>query len=225
MDIAEFYEKYYRHASESWIVKKNHSYSHRKLERGINREFENVIELGAGNAEHLEYVRHSYKTYLLSDLRDREEFIIEDQRVRFESFNAEEIPYDDNSFQRVICTCLLHHVTDVRGTLEEMRRVATNGGLVSINIAADPGLLYRLVWSVTSGKRLRKQGLKFPRSVHYQEHRGHFIGIREIALEVFQNDLIKFRYYPFTFLPSHQTNIFAVMQIQVNKLSEIEDVG
>jgi len=225
MDIAEFYEKYYRHSTESWIVKKNHSYSHHMLERGVNGRFENVIELGAGNAEHLEFVRHDFKTYLLSDLRDGIKFIGEDQRVRFESFNAEEIPYEENSFQRVISTCLIHHVTNVRGTLEEMRRVATNGGLISINIAADPGLLYRLIWSLTSGRRLRKQGLKFPKSVHYQEHRGHFIGIREIALDVFQNDSLTFKFYPFTFMPSHQANIFAVMQIRVNKLSKIDDVG
>jgi len=225
MELNEFYEKYYRHTTESWIVKKNHSYSHRMLEKGVKESFENVLELGAGNAEHLQFIRHDFKSYLLSDLRAKTNFICGDQRVRFESFNAENIPYEDNCFERVVSTCLLHHVTNVRQTLEEMRRVTTDGGLISLNIAADPGLLYRFIWSITSGRRLRKQGLKFPKSVHYQEHRGHFMGIREIALEVFENDSITFRYYPFTFLPTHQANIFAVMQIRVHMLSKIEEVG
>ena len=225
MELDEFYEKYYRHATESWIVKKNHSNSHRMLERGVRDNFDNVLELGAGNGEHFEFVRHHFETYLLSDLRDKTTFVSEDQRVRFESFNAEEIPYDENCFQRVISTCLLHHVSDVRGTLEDMRRVATHGGLISINIAADPGLLYRFIWSATSGRRLRNQGLKFPKSVHYQEHRGHFVGIREIALDVFENDSITLKYYPFTFIPTHHVNIFAVMQVRVNKLSKTDGIG
>jgi phosphatidylethanolamine/phosphatidyl-N-methylethanolamine N-methyltransferase len=225
MELDEFYEKYYRHATESWIVKKNHSYSHRMLERGVNGNFEHVLELGAGSGEHFQFVRHDFQSYLLSDLRAETSFTTEDQRVRFESFDAEVIPYDEDCFQRVVTTCLLHHVKDVRGTLEEMRRVATHGGLISVNIAADPGLLYRFIWSATSGRRLRNQGLKFPKSVHYQEHRGHFIGIREIALEVFKNDSISFKYYPFTFIPTHQANIFAVMQVRVNKLSKVDRVG
>lgn len=219
MELDEFYEKYYRHATESWIVKKNHSYSHRMLEKGVNENFDNVIELGAGNGEHFQFVRHDFNTYLMSDLRDKTKFVSEDRRVRFESFSAEDIPYSENCFQRVISTCLLHHVTNVRETLEGMRRIATHGGLISINIAADPGLLYRFIWSSTSGRRFRNQGLKFPKSVHYQEHRGHFIGIYEIALDVFKNDSIKLKYYPFTFVPTHQANIFAVMQVRVNKIA------
>jgi phosphatidylethanolamine/phosphatidyl-N-methylethanolamine N-methyltransferase len=225
VELYEFYEKYYRHTTESWIVKKNHSYSHRMLERGVKGNFDNVIELGAGNGEHFPFVRHNFKTYLMSDLRNETKFVSEDQRVRFESFDAAEIPYDGDSFQRVISTCLLHHVKDVRRTLEEMRRVVTHRGLVSVNIAADPGLLYRLIWNATSGRRLRNQGLKFPKSVHYQEHRGHFIGIHEIALDVFENDSITLKYYPFTFIPTHQANIFAVMQVRVNKLSKIDRIG
>jgi SAM-dependent methyltransferase len=164
-------------------------------------------------------VKHSFKSYVLSDVRENIGFNLQDKRVRFECFNAETIPYGENSFQRVISTCLLHHVTDVQGTLKEIRRVATHGGLVSINIAADPGLTYRWIWKMTSGRRLRAQGLEFPLSVHYQEHRGHFIGIREVAREVFADDAITFKFYPFTKIPTHQANIFAVMQIRINKLS------
>jgi SAM-dependent methyltransferase len=220
MDLNEFYEKYYRPKSESWIVKRNHAYTHQKLERNINNTFENVLELGAGNGEHFHFVRHPFKTYLLSDLRQNIQSDIQDGRVRFESFNAERIPYVDNSFQRVLSTCLLHHVADVRGTLEEMRRVSTHGGLISISIAADPGLTYRLFWRLTSGRRLRNQGLRFPISVHYQEHRGHFIGIREIAREIFADDAVSFKFYPFTIIPNHQVNIFAVMQIHVDKMTK-----
>jgi len=225
MELNEFYEKYYRPITESWIVKKNHSYSHQMLERGVKDHFENVLELGAGNAEHLQFVQHSYSSYLLSDLRADVNFASQDKRVRFESFNAEKIPYVGNYFQRVVCTCLLHHVSNVRGTLEEMRRVSTNGALISINIAADPGLMYRFIWKLTSGRRLRKEGLRFPLSVHYQEHKGHFLGIRAIAQEVFEMDSITFKYYPFTFFPTHQANIFTVMQIRVNKLSDIDGGG
>ena len=99
-----------------------------------------------------------------------------------------------------------------------MRRVSTHGGLISINIAADPGLTYRWIWKLTSGRKLRNQGLKFPLSVHYQEHREHFIGIREITQEVFENDAISFKFYPLTGVPTHQVNIFEVMQIRVHKL-------
>jgi hypothetical protein len=98
-----------------------------------------------------------------------------------------------------------------------MRRVCKDRGLISINIAADPGGFYRLMWSLTSGKRLKREGIKFPKSIHYQEHRGHYMAIREILNEVFCEDEIKLRFYPFSILRTYQLNIFAVAQIRVLK--------
>jgi phosphatidylethanolamine/phosphatidyl-N-methylethanolamine N-methyltransferase len=217
MDLSEFYDKYYRHSSESWMVRLNHSYSHKMLERGVSQAYDKVLELGAGSGEHSNFVTHSFSYYLLSDLRDSTKLELQDKRFEFKKFDAQQIPLENDSFDRIISTCLLHHVSDVKKTLSEMRRVIKNRGLISINIAADPGFMYRNVWNLTSGRRLHRQGLMFPRSIHYQEHRGHFMAIMEITKDVFHLDTVKLRYYPFTFIPSHNSNIFAVIQIQVNK--------
>jgi phosphatidylethanolamine/phosphatidyl-N-methylethanolamine N-methyltransferase len=217
MDLNEFYDRYYRHPSESWMVRLNHAYSHKMLERSVTQTYERVLELGAGSGEHSIFVSHPFSYYLLSDLRCNTKTELLDERFEFKIFDAQQIPLDSNSFDRIITTCLLHHVSDVKKTLSEMRRVVKNGGLISINIAADPGIMYRKIWNLTSGRRLYKQGLKYPQSTHYQEHRGHFVAIKEIAKEVFNQDEVKLRFYPFTFIPNHQLNVFAVVQIQVYK--------
>ena len=217
MELNKFYEKHYRSSNESRFVTMNHNYSHRKLEVGTSNSHDQVLELGAGNGEHLQFVQHLFKKYILSDIRSNSTFSSNDPKVVFQSFDVQNIPHTQDSFDRVVATCLLHHVPDVHLALSEMRRVCKNRGLISINIAADPGVFYRFMWTLTSGKRLKREGIKFPKSTHYQEHKGHYIAIREILTEVFCEDEIKLRFYPFSFLRTHQLNIFAVAQIRVLK--------
>ena len=215
MNFEEFYEKYYRNDSESIFVTLNHNYSHRKLEKKVKGFYPTVLEVGAGSAEHFPFVTHGFEKYVLSDIRKIDLAYLTDERQQIELSNIQNLPHREKSIDRVICTCVLHHVENVKVALQELRRVTKSGGLVSINVAMDPGWLYRKSWALTSGRRMKREGIPFPRSVHYQEHISHFFAIKALMEEIFHEDEISFKYYPFR-VPVPSFNIFAVAQIRIN---------
>jgi SAM-dependent methyltransferase len=66
---------------------------------------------------------------------------------------AEELPFDDESFDLVTCQTVLMHVADPRGVIDEMVRVTKRGGLV---VAAEPNnrILTLMDTSVSAGAPL-----------------------------------------------------------------------
>lgn len=216
MDFDEFYGRHYRNKNESALVGLNHQLSHRFLERNVRGHFANVIELGAGSGEHIPFVKHSFDSYLMTDIRDMQDFTLSDDRVHFEKMDIRVIAKESESFDRIICTCVLQHIANPRDSLIEIRRIAKPNALVTLNVACDPGITYELLWNLTSGKRLRKEGVSFPKSIHYQEHVTHFTAVKSFIQEIFHNDFVKYSFYP-TRLPFHNLNIFAAYQINVRK--------
>ena len=51
-----------------------------------------------------------------------------DYSFKFQIFNAENIPYPDNSFDCVIANHMLYHMPDVPQTIKEIHRVLNNSG-------------------------------------------------------------------------------------------------
>jgi phosphatidylethanolamine/phosphatidyl-N-methylethanolamine N-methyltransferase len=218
MDLNQFYLRHYRNSNESRIVKLNHEFSHKCIEIGVSGDYPIVLEVGAGNLEHFQFVKHDFDRYLLSDIRTIDQSLLTDPRQEFYQFDIRQIELPGESVDRLICTCVLHHVPNVKKALMEIRRVAKDRGLVTINIAADPGYMYRLMWGLTSGRRLKREGIQFPRSLHYEEHVSHYHAIKSHLMEIFVNDDIKFRYFPFR-IPLVPINVFVVAQIKINKNS------
>ncbi|RFU25117.1 hypothetical protein B7463_g11218, partial [Scytalidium lignicola] len=53
------------------------------------------------------------------------------KNISFQTIDANELPFPDNSFDIVFCHQVLQHVKDPVGILKEMRRVAKPGGIVA----------------------------------------------------------------------------------------------
>ena len=58
------------------------------------------------------------------------------QRLSFECCSAEELPFEDNSFDLVLCMGALRYVTDVTRAFSEIERVLTSRGHFTISEAA-----------------------------------------------------------------------------------------
>jgi ubiquinone/menaquinone biosynthesis C-methylase UbiE len=71
-------------------------------------------------------------------------------KVQFRVADAANLNFVDNSFDRLFSTCLLHHVTNVDSAMSEWRRVVRSGGITSIYLLCDPGMLYRWIRHVIS---------------------------------------------------------------------------
>ena len=179
----------------SWLMKQ----THKKIEKGTNGKFyQKVLEIGSGTGQHLDHVIHSFDDYYCLE--------VEETSLRFPHStnpavikvqgNADEIPFPDSTFHRVISTCVLHHVENPEAVLSELRRVLESQGQASIYLSCDPSILVRTLRRFTSARKARKLGFTGYPLLIAREHRNHFLSLREITRYVFKDDLVKERYYP-----------------------------
>ncbi|AQA17246.1 SAM-dependent methyltransferase [Halioglobus japonicus] len=106
-----------------------------------------VLDLGCGEGRHVisAYVEanvHSVGVDLsLNDLKTTQEkfehFDEPDNDAKtfgLSSANALELPFADNTFDKVICSEVLEHIPDYRGALAEIERVMKPGGLFCASV-------------------------------------------------------------------------------------------
>ena len=188
------------------LLEKKHRKSH----------FAHVLEVGAHRGEHLSYVKHSYDTYTLSDIQVMlpEEIHQLPKGVKFVSANVESLPFDDSMFDRVISTCVLHHLSNLDDAIDELVRVCKPGGVISILLPTDPGLTYRGVKFLGSGIRAKKLGLlNQVKLFHAREHRNHYHSIAVILRAKLELHPFKVKFWPFR-VPSWNLNALTIWEIR-----------
>ena len=217
MEEDTFYSTLYEYTqsrgAHKWFIEKTHS----ELEKGFigpPHEHPKILELGGNIGEHVKYVNQNYLDYTLSDYRNTYPTNLP-SRVSFCVIDAHQIPFESNFFDRVIITCLLHHVLDVERVLLEARRVTKKAGIISIMLPCDPGILYRILKKLGVKRIWRQKGVENPEYFHYKQHRNHFPGILSIILEVFKSDERTVRYWPFK-IKSWNLNAFTIIEMRIN---------
>lgn len=195
-----------------------HRLTHKQLESGLDEYFgESILEIGVNRGEHLTFVKHPFDLYVATDYRVTDlDLGAKDSKVSQAACSAELLPFLSASFDRVVLTCVLHHLRDPLMSLSEIRRVTKPNGIISILLPCDPGLAYRISWAMTSGRRLRRLGVVNPQLFHSLEHHSHFAALRTYIAETFKNDKINTRWWPWR-SPSWNLNLFTVISVQVRK--------
>lgn len=193
-----------------------HRLTHRSLERpyGPSDSFPAVLELGSGSGEHLPFVRHAFDSYIMADLRMPQE-LPDDPRVSFVEADVSSLPIASDSQDRLIATCLLHHLAEPFRALEEMRRVVRPGGVLSIMIVSDPGLAYRVIQRLSSGRRYRRAGFSDWRALHAMEHRNHAWSLHQLIKYAFRDDDLRGRGFPLPLASVWNFNLFSVYQVRL----------
>ena len=121
-------------------------YCHRQLETfNKKKKYSKVLEIGAGNAPHLDYLRHEYDEYSIAETSSYAmEFYKEMKNVKAYSYDGVNLPFENNFFDRIIISHCLEHTSEPEKFLFEMMSKLKNGGVLSISLPTDPGLLWRL---------------------------------------------------------------------------------
>lgn len=190
---------------------------HNLLEKGHrNSHFTNVLEVGAHKGEHLPYVRHSFASYTLSDIQlmPPEDVKQLPYGVEFVVANVECLPFENSTFDRVLSTCVLHHISNLEDAIDELIRVCKPGGVISILLPTDPGLTYRGIKFLGSGIKAKRLGLfKQVRLFHAREHRNNYHSIAVILREKFEFHAFHVKFWPFR-VPSWNLNALTVWEIR-----------
>ena len=191
--------------------------THTLLERNFSRQdfFENVLEVGAGSGVHLGFVRHGFKKYVMSDAGREILDTIQvpagiKGRVEIKQADATSLPYKDNHFDRLIATHVLEHLQKPQKILQEWVRVLKPGGVLSLILPCDPGLLWRIGRLFGPRQRGEKSGLPYD---YYMatEHINSIYNLVTIIDFLFPEK--KARWWPLPFVPLPGLNLIYSVNI------------
>ncbi len=202
----EYVEKWYNEYYSCCVYCNAAGFGQRFMHQSIEHKhdssthFDRVLEIGANRGEHLQYVRHSFGEYFLTDIEKFDISVLPPSENRtgliFQQENACKLSFADQHFDRVLCSCVLHHVADAEMALTELRRVLKVNGKADIFLSCDPGFLFRLgryLGPVREAKKLGLDGVK--RLLDARDHRNHVAGLTRLTRHVFRNDEIVERSY------------------------------
>lgn len=224
--LDEYYQNLYQNylfpKKKQDVQGKGISYFEQQIEKfWVKHQPRSVLEIGGGSGEHLPFIRYvPSERYTSIDIRPiiTKNHLLElstdfKSRLIFVQGNAEELPFDDSSFDRVFTTCLLHHVDDVLAVLLEARRVTEVGGEIAFAFPTDPGFLNQLVKNLYSFRKIRKLTEIKPQLFYALEHQNHCLGIMEQIKFVYRFDDLQFKYRPFGFFKSWNFNLLVVAKV------------
>ena len=177
---------------------------HRFLENGRDSiPFEKVLEVGALNGEHTHFVNHEFSQYYVTDIRNPSQTTIDCLSKRgftFRFADVENLPFEDAYFDRVISTCLLHHLENPEQGISEILRVVKSGGTVDILVPNDPSFIYSASWFVTTGIRaLLKRKFRESYTNRKSEHIKDLKSIEISLLALINYNLIEKKHFPNVF--------------------------
>ena len=198
-----YYSESYKDVMYSGFVGKIFRLSHIQMERNFRKShfYGSVLELGATDITHFDYIRHGFNDYLVTDIDstslNRNVFDALDHRIKVLALDASDLSrFPNESFDRVIVTCLIQHLQDPEKSLLEWRRVCKKNGFISLYVHSEPGLLLRIGRYLTTYKKMKKLGLAHLDFV-YDEHKIHYLAVKHLIRRVYSNDEIKSQSFPF----------------------------
>ena len=220
--LENYYSNHYEEVCNKGLVGIASRFVHWSLEnfpytsQSHLREEGHILEIGAGHGQHLPFVKSGYKSYLQSDLRPEN---LRDQstkypnsRVEDKSVDAENLPYENAKFDRVIVTCVLIHLNDPEKALMEWKRVCRPGGRITIYIPCETGFLLRTSQMLTTRRKQSKLGYEAD-YLHYREHRYSYLYLKTL-LKHYGEPHVRIRKFPLVF-GTWNVNLWSVCEITV----------
>ena len=195
-------------------------YPHILLEKPFkNNEGYKIIEVGAGQGEHIDFVVPNYSEYLVTDKNINQlskVSVNNSYQIKKKLVDAESIKFVDNSFDRLISTCLLSHLNNPEKAIMEWRRVVRHDGYISIYLSTDPSIALRLFRKFTTKRKAKRLGFTGYDLFIAREHKNSAQSLIEILKYNFRNDSLKIKFRPFV-IKSWYLNLVCIVQVRVNK--------
>ncbi len=196
--------------------------SHRLLENSLPAGFtpDTILEVGAGSGHHYSYVDGKEKLYVMTDGSDAMLRVANERhldrvatgRLRIEKQDATRLGYPDHSFDRLIATHVLEHIPNPVAVLQEWNRVVKPGGLLSIVLPCDPGMLWRFGRYLGPRRNAHKLNLPYD----YIQAADHVNSIYNLTTFIrYHFEVASQLWYPLR-VPVADINLFYVCHVRVS---------
>ena len=191
-------------------------YGHENLEKtlpGKTKPIENILEIGPGVNPHLRFVRQKFQKYFFAETFDYAADYLtnkfaDNECVEVDKYDGFSLNYESSSFDRVIICHTLEHIPNPEKMLFEMDRVLKSGGILSISLPCDPGLLWRAGRCLTTARAAKKK-LGFTKTEYYyvmsKEHINSINNLVALLSYHFSEKLREY-YLPF-YIKSYDINL------------------
>jgi SAM-dependent methyltransferase len=169
-----------------------------------------TLEIGAGAGSHVpfepegEYVALEASAELAAQIpvRDGLSVVVADCEER--------LPWDDDAFDRVLAIHLLEHLYNLPAALDEVARVLRPGGIFSVVIPCEGGILYSLGRHVTT-KRIFENRYQMP--YEWMIRQDHCNTAREVLDELFGRFRVRRRSFFPLLAPSPELNLMIGLEL------------
>jgi phosphatidylethanolamine/phosphatidyl-N-methylethanolamine N-methyltransferase len=204
--VDDYYLNFYQKIHSNLESEHRFSFHFRiELKRLPKSKYPVVLELGSGNGSHIKFVKHYWEVYLLTDVRDIKSILaptveiglIPVQTGVYKSYaDATELRYANDSIDRIVSGCLLLHLDDQIGALEEWLRVLKPKGVIDTLIPNDQSPLIGLYRILFSRRRAKRYGFRDFDLVNAFEHRTYYQRIFKLVIAHFPPDQYEFEHFP-----------------------------
>ena len=195
------------------------NYCHNQLESiKLPKKIPMVLEIGAGNSPHIKYLKHEFDEYHIIETSD---FALENYdnnyKIIKKKYDGQNIPYPDENFDRIIISHCLEHIPSPENFLTQMMNKLKKGGILSISLPTDPGLLFRLgraylkIFSLKKNYKITKEEFDY---MNATEHINSIFGLYSIIKYNYSSVLTE-SYLPFR-IKSFDLNLFYNVHIKKN---------
>lgn len=195
------------------------NYCHKELEKiDLPEKMPIILEIGAGDFPHIKYLKHDYDEYHIIETSDYAlENYNENSKIIKKKYDGKIIPYPDEKFDRIIISHCLEHIPTPENFLIQMMNKLKKGGILSISLPTDPGLLFRLgrvylkIFSLKKNYKISREEFDY---MNATEHINSIFGLYSI-IKYNYGDSLKESYLPFK-VKSFDLNLFYNVHIIKN---------
>ena len=187
------------------------NHCHKQLEQfDFPKNISKILEIGAGSAPHYKFIKHDYDEYHIIETSEATLKQYDDNpKIIPAHYNGKTLPYENNFFDRIIISHCLEHINYPEEFLFETMKKLKTGGVLSISLPTDPGLLFRLGRFYLKLFSIKKKYKLSSKKFDYMNATEHVNSIFNLYSIIKYNypDLAKESYLPFK-VKSFDLNLF-----------------
>lgn len=193
--ISNFLSQY----MESWM--------HRKVS---SIDGKNILELGAGNLNHLKYEKNFNNYDIVEPFVDLYKDNYELSKIRNKFKSLDEI--DNGRFDKIISIATLEHLEDLPKEIMICKRLLDKDGIFQVAVPCEGEFAFKLGWKLTTGIAFRlKYNLDYSKLIQYE----HLNNLNEIKIVLENNfKILKFERSPII-LPIKNFSFYAYFECKI----------